>query len=449
MTTTPSIAVNTLTERLSGLRLSSILVCFLMNMLDGMDVMIISYAAPAIANEWAQLDGPVRQSGTLGVPVSPTNLGIVFSVGLLGMAVGAMFLASKADIIGRRRMILLSAALMGGCVLATVYVQSVPMLAVARFASGLGIGSMLASTATLTAEYAPARTNDFWVSFALSGYPIGAVLSGLVAARIIPDYGWRSLFVTAGLTTLLTLPVIYYCLGESLDFLLKSRPKGALEQANRLLQKMGAEPLSELPPLQPSVSKAAVQALFVANRRKATLLLWAALFMSFATLYFLTMWIPKLATNAGLALKLAIYTGTVFNLGAFFGIVTQGYLSARFGLQRVICGFLIITALLMSAFGFVSGSVWVLVLFGLIGFGIQGGFVGMYSLAAKLYPTRVRATGVGWAVGAGRIGAVVGPLVGGVLIALGWSLVANFMAFALPAFLAGLITLLIRVPDPS
>ena len=439
MTTTPSIAASTPTERLAGLRLSTILVCFLMNMLDGMDVLVISYTAPAIAREWAQS----------GVPVSPTDLGLVFSVGLLGMAVGAMLLAPQADVIGRRRMILLSAALMGSCVLATVYVSSVPMLVVARFVSGLGIGSMLAGTATLTAEYAPVRTKDFWVSFVLSGYPIGAVLSGIVAARIIPDYGWRAMFSTAGIATLLTLPIIYFFLAESLDFSLKAQPKGALEQANKLLRKMSREPLLALPPVQTTVAKAAVTELFVDNRRTATLLLWTALFLSFATLYFLTMWIPKLATNAGLAMNLAIYAGTVFNFGAFFGIITQGYLSARLGLQRVICGFLIVTALLMVVFGFVSGSVWVLVLFGLIGFGIQGGFVGMYSLAAKLYPTRVRATGVGWAVGAGRIGAVVGPLVGGLLIGAGWSMSANFAAFAIPALIGGLITVLIRVPDPS
>ncbi|MDB5241202.1 MAG: transporter, partial [Spirosoma sp.] len=359
------------------------------------------------------------------------------------------FLAAQADRIGRRRIILLSAGLMGTCVLATVYVPSLPMLVLARFVSGLGIGSMLASTATLTAEYAPARTKDFWVSFAISGYPIGAVLSGMAAARIIPDYGWQAMFSMAGGATLLTLPIIYFFLAESLDFLLKFQPKGALEQANKLIKKMGREPLTKLPPLQTTVAKASVRELFMDNRKEATLLLWAALFMSFATLYFLTMWIPKLAANAGLAQHLAIYAGTVFNLGAFFGIVTQGYLSAQLGLQRVICGFLIVTALLMVAFGFVSGSTWVLLLLGLIGFGIQGGFVGMYSLAAKLYPTRVRATGVGWAVGAGRIGAVVGPIVGGLLIAAGWSMAANFIAFAIPSLVAGIITLLISVTDPS
>lgn len=425
---TPTLSIATPT-RLTGLRLWTILVCFLMNMLDGMDVMVISYTAPAIAKEWAIL---------------PTDLGLVFSVGLLGMAVGAMFLASQADVIGRRRMILLSAALMGVCVLLTVYATSVPVLVLARFVSGLGIGSMLASTATLTAEYAPTRTKDFWVSLVMAGYPIGAVLSGMVAARIIPEYGWRAMFSTAGIATLATVPIIYFFLAESLDFLLKSRPKGALEEANKLLVKMGQEPMTNLPPLQTTEAKASVKELFAGDRRLATILLWTVLFLSFATLYFLTMWIPKLASNAGLSMDLAIYAGTVFNLGAFFGIVTQGYLSAQLGLQRVICGFLIATTLLMIAFGFVSGSVLVLILFGLIGFGIQGGFVGMYSMAAKLYPTRVRATGVGWAVGAGRIGAVVGPMVGGLLIGWGWSMSANFIAFAIPALLAGVITLLVK-----
>ena len=430
---------SSLPTRLTLIQLSTILVCFLMNMLDGMDVMVISYTAPAIAKDWART----------GVPITPSDLGLVFSVGLLGMAIGAMFLAAQADRVGRRRMILLSAVLMGSCVLATQYVQSVPMLVLARFISGLGIGSMLATTATLTAEYAPARTNGFWVSFAMSGYPLGAVLSGMVAARIIPVYGWQTMFLIAGVSTLLTVPIIYFYLAESLDFLLKSRPNNALLQANRILQKMGGELLTDLPSANTNVTKAAVRELFVGNRRGATLLLWTALFMSFATLYFLTMWIPKLASNAGLALNLAIYAGTVFNLGAFFGIITQGYLSAQFSLQRVICGFLIATALLMAGFGFVSGSIWVLLLFGLIGFGVQGGFVGMYSLAAKLYPTRVRATGVGWAVGAGRIGAVVGPLAGGLLIGAGWSMSANFIVFAVPALVAGLIILFIRVPDPS
>lgn len=419
-------------SKITNLQFVTILICFLMNMLDGMDVMVISYTAPAIAKEWA---------------IEPAQLGIVFSAGLLGMAIGAMFLASKADIIGRRAMILLSAAIMGLCVWCTILAQNVETLLVIRFISGVGIGSMLASTATLASEYSPTKTKDFWVSFVMSGYPVGAVLSGMVAAKIVPIDGWRAMFQMAGIATLITLPLIYLYLAESLDFILKTRPANALEKANKILQQMKQAPMSELPFLETQIKTAAVSELFRGERKSNTLWLWLAIFMAFATLYFLTMWIPKLASNTGLSLNLAIYAGTVFNLGAFFGIISQGYLSARFGLNRMICYFLVGTALLMLVFGLFKGSVLVLILFGLIGFGIQGGFVGMYSVAAKLYPTQIRTTGVGWAVGLGRVGAVVGPIIGGILIGAGLSMTVNFMIFAIPTLIAGISILYIVIKN--
>ena len=376
----------------------TIFVCFLMNMLDGMDVMVVSYAAPNISKDWA---------------ISPQSLGIVFSAGLLGMAIGAMFLASKADKIGRKTIILICNVLMSISVFATAWANSVESLTILRIISGIGIGGMLASTATLTSENAPQKTKDFWVSFVMAGYPIGAVLSGLVAASVIPQYGWQSIFKIAGIASLLTFPIVYFFLKESVEFLDKSERK----------------------------KSPAISALLTEKYKKATIWLWVAIFMAFATLYFLTTWIPKLASATGLSVELAIYAGTVFNLGAFFGIVSQGYLSSKFGLQKTIFGYLIFTALLMLIFGQFTGSVMVLVLFGLIGFGIQGGFVGMYSLAARLYPTEIRATGVGGAVGIGRIGAIFGPLLGGVLIGAGYSMSTNFIIFAVPTTIAGIATI--------
>ena len=421
-------------NKMTRLQYATLATCFLMNMLDGMDVMVISYTAPSIAKEWA---------------VSSEALGVVFSTGLLGMAIGAMFLAPRADIIGRRSMILICAALMGLSIFLTQYAQSKEHLVFFRIISGLGIGGMLASTATLGAEYAPNRTKDFWVSFVMSGYPIGAVLSGLVAAKVIPHYGWRMMFQLAGIATAITIPIIYLFLAESLDFLFKSRPQNALEKANRILSKMNVNPLQNLPTLEENISKASVAALFTEGRQTATIRLWIAIFMAFATLYFLTMWIPKLASAAGLSISLAIYAGTVFNLGAFIGIISQGYFSSRFGLRRVIAIYLIGTAVLMSIFGFFTGSSMVLILFGLIGLGIQGGFVGLYSVAARLYPTQVRTTGVGWAVGLGRVGAVVGPLLGGLLIGAGLSMTTNFMIFAVPTIIAGVTTLFISAKGLS
>ncbi len=422
-------------NKMTTLQLATIFICFLMNTLDGMDVMVVSYAAPAIGKEWA---------------ISPQAMGRVFSAGLLGMTLGTLFIAPRADIVGRRIIILLSALLMGSMVFATYLAQSVEMLLFFRFVSGLGIGSMLASTATLTSEYAPTKTKDFWVSFVMSGYPIGAVLSGLAAAQIIPAYGWRTMFQAAGVATLLTLPLIFFFLAESLEFLLKRQPKNALQTANAILGKMNRETMSALPPLSmETVEKPSVTSLLTPERRMSTLQLWLALFMAFGSLYFLTTWIPKLASSAGLSMELAIYAGTVFNLGAWMGIITQGYLSSRFGLRRTIFGFLALTAVLMVIFGFFKGSVLVLILFGLIGFGVQGGFVGLYAVATRFYPTEIRSTGVGFAMSAGRIGGIVGPLLGGFLIAAGLSMTANFMFFAVPTLLAGVATFLIKSKEIS
>ncbi|HEV7350857.1 MFS transporter [Telluribacter sp.] len=423
------------TRNLSWLQYTTIFICFLMNMLDGMDVLIISYTAPSIAAEWT---------------ISSETLGLVFSAGLLGMTAGAMFLAPKTDIIGRKPMILLSAILMAGSIFATAYANSIVHLVIFRFISGLGIGSMLASTPALTSEYTPNKTKDFWVSLVISGYPLGAFLSGLVAASVIPTYGWRTMYQVAGVATAITIPLIYFLLAESLDFLYKTQPKNALVKSNRILSKMGLDPLTHMPDVKKEAVKvSSFNSLFTDGRKGATIGLWVAFFMSFVTLYFLTSWIPKLAANTGLSLELAIYAGTVFNLGSFAGILTQGYLSGRFGLRKVIGTFLIMTALLMFTFSAFSGSILVLVLFGLIGFAIQGGFVGLYSVAARIYPTEVRTTGIGWAIGAGRIGALVGPLLGGLLIGMNVSTTINFLIFAIPAIVAGIATYMIKSKDVS
>jgi AAHS family 4-hydroxybenzoate transporter-like MFS transporter len=182
----------------------TIFICFLLNILDGIDVMVISYAAPAIAKGWS---------------TSPQALGVVLSAGLFGMTVGTLFLAPRADVIGRRALILFCATLMGLVVLATSFATSVEQLIAYRFISGLGIGGVLPISAALAAEYAPKATKDFWVSFVMSGYPIGAVIAGFAAGTVIPMYGWQTMFQIAGVATLLTLPDIYLFMSESLDFL--------------------------------------------------------------------------------------------------------------------------------------------------------------------------------------------------------------------------------------
>jgi len=417
---------------MTGLQYTVVILCFLVNVVDGMDVLVISYAARALATEWA---------------ISPEALGVVFSAGLFGMTAGALFLAPIADYLGRRTLILFCLVVMSAGILLTAYAQNITQLTALRFATGLGIGAMLASAATMTAEYAPDRRKNFLVSAVLAGYPVGATLSGVVAASIIPEFGWRTMFTVAGFATALAFPLVYLFLPESLNFLVKVRPANALEKANRILRSMGCSELSEFPIAVAAAARSKVSSLFAAGKSAPTLWLWLAFFMSFATLYFLLSWIPLLAASTELSPRLAIYAGAVFNLGAIFGILLQGYSSQVLGLRRAIGVFLVGAAGLMAVFGLISGSVAVLTLFGLIGFAVQGGFTGLYSVAARLYPTEVRTTGVGWAIGAGRTGAIIGPVLGGLFIGLGLSMSANFMIFAVPLVVAAVATALIRTAE--
>jgi benzoate transport len=404
----------------------SIAICFLMNVLDGMDVLVVSYCAPMIAED---------------LNLGPKTLGFVFSAGLIGMAIGAIFLAPLADRFGRKKLILASALIMGLSVLLTAFTETILELIIMRLISGLGIGCMLATTATLTSENVLNNSKDFWVSLVISGYPVGAVVSGYVAAAIIPSYGWESMFLLAGLTTLITIPLIFFFVSESPQFYLKKQPDGALEKVNRILIKMNFKPLDSLPDVELiTTNNSLVSRLFSNKYKISTLQLWAALFFAFGCLYFLISWIPKLATDAGLSIELAIYAGTIFNVGAFFGIILQGYFSSKIGLKKTISIFLFLTFLLMASFKLFVGTDILLLIYFLLGFSLQGGFVGLYAVAARLYPTEFKTTGVGWAIGMGRVGGILAPLIGGFLISIGLSLSANFFIFSIPALLASVLT---------
>jgi benzoate transport len=397
-----------------------------------MDVLVISYTAPVIASSW---------------DISFKALGVVFSSGVFGMAVGALLLAPYADKIGRKKIILLSTIIISIGILLTGFSKNIYHLILLRFLSGIGIGTMLASTVSLVSEYTPNRSRDFWVSFILAGYPLGAILAGYLSNYILKYYSWEDVYIAFGLISIFFIPIIYFFLLESVDFLLKNQPKNALSRVNLILKKLDFSKIEFLPTKINVGSKIPVNSLFQAKYIDSTIKLWTAFFFSFACLYFLISWIPKIVTELGLSLELGIYSGTVFNIGAFFGIVTQGYFSSKFGLKKIISLFLIVTCIIMTQIQHFFGSDWMLFIFSVLGFTIQGGFVGLYSIAARIYPTEFRTTGVGWGIGAGRLGAVLGPLVAGVLIGAGISVSMNFIIFAVAALIAALITHMISTSD--
>ena len=418
---------------ISGLQLRVVLGCFALNMLDGFDVLAIAFTAPTISQEWQ---------------LTPYLLGIIFSAGLIGMTLGAAFIAPFTDVIGRRAMILLSLTAIAISMALTGMTTNATQMIVMRVITGLGIGSILASLTSLVAEYTPARKRSLMVGFMQVGYPLGASAGGFAAVWLIGSYGWSAVFYFGSALSFAAVFFTWFFLPESLEFLSSRQPANALARTNRILARMGWPQLEAMPAAPPVVEKPSVRSILTPDYRNWTLLLWCGFFMSFLTLYFLFSWIPKITADAGLPVDKAIYIGTALNFGAFLGGTILGYLSDRFGVRPLIICFFTGGIIFMLVFGFSPPEVGLLlVLAFLIGFCVLGGFVGFYISAACLYHTEIRTTGVGWSIGAGRTGAIIGPYLGGVFINMGLPVSVNFIIFAVPLIMACVVIYLLRAPQ--
>ncbi len=423
--------------RVSGQQILVIGLCMFFNMLDGFDITAMAVVATAVSGELA---------------LTADKLGWVFSFALAGMMAGAMFLAPVSDLIGRRRMIIVSIALVGVSIMLTAQATSLVEFIVLRFISGLGAGAMLASQATLAAEYSPERFRALSVALVTSGYPLGAMCTSLVANMVMPEFGWRGMFwFGGGLTFAMTL-VAWLLIPESLKFLIERRPRDALRRANQVLGKLKKPLLSTMPAVTAESSSerrglARTMLLLVDVRhRRVTLTLWTTFFLCFAALYFLMSWIPKLMVDAGYSESVGRDAFFLFNFGGVIGIYLLGGLSTRFKLTNLIFGLLALSAAGMVIFALSPGEKnLLLALIFVVGLCQQGGFTGLYSAAAKAYPTEIRSTGIGWCIGLGRSGAVIGPAVAGYLIYFGFDMSANFILFAIPMAIGGFVAYTLHI----
>lgn len=411
------------------LRITVVFICFLLNAIDGMDIVIMSYVAPVLKSAWQ---------------LSPEVLGTVFSASLAGMAIGGLFIAPLADRFGRRPLIMSLLAVITVAMLASSQARNVYELIALRAIIGMSVGAFLASVTTMAADFAPKGQQGMVVAIAIAGYPLGAVITGVTIAHFLPVWGWHGALMAAGIVSLVVLPFVVMILPESIDYLKRVQPAGALEKLNVILRRLGDAPLATLPP-RVTTQKASVRAIFAEGRLVATFALWLAIIMGFMTFYFLVSWITQLTVQSGLPVDKAIYAGALFNLGGFIGTLIIGACGSRFGLPRVTCVALVAGAVVVAAFGYVTVSLTVtLALAFCAGFTTNGGFNAFYALGAALYPTEIRSTGIGWAMGVGRLGAVIGPMLGGILIGQGLSLAALLAVFAIPLVIAGSAALIVR-----
>ncbi len=415
----------------------AVAICVMLVMLDGFDVLVMAFTASSISAEW-HLTG--------------AQLGVLFSAGLFGMAGGSLCLAPLADRFGRQAIILVCLGLITVGMLLSAFAQSSLELGILRALTGVGIGGMLASVSVITAEYSSSKWRSTCVAFQATGYPIGATLGGMVAAVLLVHSGWRSVFIFGAICTALMVPAVLLWLPESVDFLLAKQPRGALDKLNKLLRKMGRPALASLPAKPVKVvgdgTTGGFGALFAPGMLRSTLLVWSGFFLLMFTFYFALSWTPKLLVAAGLSAQQGITGGVLMNLGGIVGGTLFGLLAARLELGRLTAASLCLTALAMAAFGYATGALGLafVAAFG-IGVFIFGGMAGLYSFAPIIYPAAVRSTGMGWAIGIGRLGAILAPLTAGLLLDNGWTPPQLYYVFALPLLLAVVAVLAIRSPS--
>lgn len=404
--------------------------CAAVVVLDGFDTQAIAYVAPVLAKGWG---------------LTPAAFGPVFAAGLVGMMVGALSLGPLADRRGRKLAILVSVALMGLFSLATMFATSIEALLALRFLTGLGLGGAMPNVIALSAEYTPARWRSTAVGVMFCGFPFGAVLGGLLAAQIIPLYGWESVFLIGGIAPLLLLFVLVPMLPESVRFLVARQAAG--NAVERLVKK--AAPDARLPEnarfqtaqKAEGGNRAAAHAeLFGAGRLSGTLMLWVAFFMNLLMYYFLINWLPLTLQQAGIDLSKAILFTALLNAGGIVGTVVLARIIDRLASFRILWLVLLAATGAIAAVGYASqqGGLLLGVAIFIAGFCVNGAQNNMNALAAGLYSTPSRATGVGFALGFGRIGSVLGPVVGGALLAAQMPLQTLFVIGALPALIAAL-----------
>jgi MFS transporter, AAHS family, 4-hydroxybenzoate transporter len=399
--------------------------CALIVFVDGFDAQAMGFVAPAL-------------SAALQIPRNV--LGSVISSGLVGMMVGALVSGPLADRVGRKPVLAASVLIFGIGSLLTATADSVNTLMTFRVLTGLGMGGAMPNAIALTSEYMPRRRRAGAVTMMICGFSLGAAVGGLVAAAIIPRFGWESVFIVGGIGPIVIAFAAFLVLPESIRFLMVT---GGEEQ--RVRQYLGrVAPGTAIPAtLSSGVDEHGsggtflVKQLFTEGRTVATLLIWTVYFMNLLNLFFLNSWLPTIISDAGLPVGTAIRLTSLFQIGGIGGALVLGRVLDRhfsFGVLAVCYAWAAVFIYLIGAAG--ASATLLALTITCAGIGIIGGQNASHALSSEFYPTRMRSTGVGWALGIGRIGSIVGPVVGGLLLAQGTGTRDIFWAATVPALIA-------------
>ena len=375
---------------------------FLVMLVDGFDVTVAAFAVPDLIKAWN---------------VEASAFGPVLGASLFGILFGAPIFGLIGDRYGRKTAIVVSYLTFGICTLLAAWSGSVAQLAILRFLAGIGIGGILPNIVALNAEFAPRRLAATAVIMSFTGIAFGGALPGPIAAFLVPHYGWPILFIIGGGIPLILAGFIAIWLPESIRYLaLKDRQTDVA----KLVKSMDAGK-GPSGPIQFVVhgedKKLPFKYLFAGELAIMTPLLWLLFALNLMAYFFLISWMPTLLSSANVPLTKAALATAVFQLGGVIGALSVARPIDRLGMSPITLCF-ILGIPIVGAIGYIgllSTSHLIAIVF-FAGFCTLGAQMGLNAISAMLYPTALRSTGSGWAFGVGRVGSIIGPVLGGLLI---------------------------------
>ena len=394
---------------------------------DGFDLVIYGAVVPTLMKEWG---------------ISPVQAGMYGSYALFGMMFGAFLFGTLADKLGRKKIILICVSIFSLFMFLTGLAPSPELFGVFRFITGLGLGGMMPNVIGLISEYSPAGTRSRMIAAIMAGYSIGGVTAAFLSMFLIPNFGWESVFFFGALP-LLFLPFLAKFLPDSIGALIakndQKRIQNILVKVNATYQPSENETFVLDKPKQDS---SPVKNLFTEKRAFLTVMIWLTYFMSLLMLYGLNTWLPKFMNEAGFPLGSSLSFLLALNVGATVGAVLMGWLADRWGVGKALILFFLIAFISISSLGYATNMVLLYILIAIAGAATVGTQNLTHSYTSQFYPVTMRSTALGWALGVGRIGGILGPTIGGILLASKLTLQINFMIFAIPGIIAALAVFL-------
>jgi len=403
--------------------------------LDGYDLMVIGVTMPRIAQF---------------LKVSPAALGLAVGAGQFGPLFGALVLGMLADRLGRKRMLVISSLIFGIFTILTTQVTTVEGLAGCRFLAGIGLGGAIPNALAFGCEYAPSRLRASLTTTMYAGMAVGSTLTGLLGASVLPVYGWQTMFLIGGIPPLLIALLVGFLLPESLAFMVK---KGGQEEKVRKIiahidPQAAADPEVEFVIPEKKLTGVPVKHLFTEGRAFTTVTLWVLFFLSFYLLWIIAAWVPFLLRKSGATVQQAGWAFAYINIGSFVATITIGRLMDKFNAFRTLKIAFVIAFLSVVVFGMQASNptfTIVAVLSVAMGFFVIGGNSGLMALATVSYPVDIRGSGVGWAYAVGKIGSLLAPVTGGLMLSMNWSVSSICSTNAVAALLVTVAVWILQI----